>query len=92
MKLSERRAKEVERLYGGIEGSQMDYHEFRRLTLASADGDDRVYPPPIQVPQYFQALIHMVILEGTITNKASHNEPFDFHITDAGRAALEGRE
>lgn len=67
----------------------LTFEQFRLVTLESADESGKVYPHSLSDWIKRQSMLfHMSLKEGLIEHRGRHDEPFNWHITDKGRAWL----
>jgi hypothetical protein len=75
----------IARFPGGVTPKQ-----FYLVTLESADDDGRVYPHSILDVFKQHSLLLGMMMDGLIVNRGrGYNSPYEWHITDQGRAWLE---
>ena len=83
---------EIDKLHADIRDRYPDglnYEQFKRVTLESADEDGRVYPPELTGFGTFQMILKMS-LDGLLQYRGTHQTPYlpNHFITDLGRSAL----
>lgn len=75
--------KTVARFPGGLTPKQ-----FALVTLESADEDGRVYPHSIADFFVKQSILYRMAMDDLIDNRARHDAPCEWFITDKGRAFI----